>query len=126
MNIRKFTCALLFGISMMMNAGNTVTTIKQVTDGVTVSDDVDYVIESEDPFATSGSVNITNTEHAVVIFGCIKPSKVISTYLKDKVFVNGVQAENSKNCQNFASVQTKNASKPNPYVNAVSYRKNNR
>lgn len=99
MNIKKFTCAMLFGISMMMNAENTVTTIKQVTDGVTVSEDVDYVIESEDPFATSGSVNITNTEHAVVIFGCIKPSKVISTYLKDKVFVNGVQAENGKNCQ---------------------------
>lgn len=99
MNIRKLALTLLFAISMVMNAANEITVVDQVTESVTISTDIDYVISNADPFATSGSVNITNTEHAVLIFQSIKPSKVISTYLANKVFVNGIQAKNGENCQ---------------------------
>ena len=80
-------------------AANSVTTVSQVTSAITVSDDVDYVITSETPFADGGSVNITNTEHAVVIIQNIKPSKVISSWLKNRVYINGTQASNGSNCQ---------------------------
>ncbi len=79
-------------------AGNTTTTVSQVTNGVELTTDVDYVITSTDPFATVGSVNIVNTEHAVVIFKSIKPSKVISGCL-DHIYINGEQAVNDDNCQ---------------------------
>ena len=98
--IRKLL-TLAIGLILVVNilAANTVKKVSQVTDGVEVSDDVDYTITSTEPFTTTGSVNITNTEHAVVIISSIKPSKVISTWLKNRVFINGVQAVNEKNCQ---------------------------
>ncbi len=88
--------ALLFAAGAQ--AGNTTTTVSQVADGVELTTDVDYVITSTDPFSTVGSVNIVNTEHAVVIFKYIKPSKVISTYL-DHIYINGEQAVSDGNCQ---------------------------
>ena len=80
-------------------AANSVKYIEQVTDGIVVDGDVDYTITSTEPFTTTGSVNITNTEHAAVIISKIKPSKVISSWLKNHVFINGVQAKNGTNCQ---------------------------
>ena len=66
---------LLVGQGNMM-AANTKTTVSQVTTTVTLSDDVDYIITGDTPFAGDGLVNITNTEHAVLILQNIKPSKV--------------------------------------------------
>ncbi len=95
--ILSFCLASLFTLSV--RAANTTTTVTQVTDGVDLTTDVDYVITSSDePFTTAGSVNIINTEHAVVIFKYIKPSKVISTYL-DHIYINGEQAVSDGNCQ---------------------------
>ena len=88
----------IMGVSHMMNASNPKETIKQVTETVDITNDVDYVITGTDPFAVSGSVNIVNTEHATVIFKAIKPSKVISSYL-NSVYINGEPAKNEVNCQ---------------------------
>ena len=78
-------------------AANTKTTITQVTTTVTLSDDVDYIITGDAPFAGDGLINITNTEHAVLILQNIKPSKA-SSWLK-YVQINGVKAANNSNCQ---------------------------
>jgi len=78
-------------------AANTKTTVEQVTTTVTLSDDVDYIITGTTPFAGEGLVNITNTDHAVLILGNIKPSKA-STWLK-YIQINGVKAVNNTNCQ---------------------------
>lgn len=86
-------------MTMGAMAKNTITTVSQVVESVTLSDDVDYIITGETPFTTAGSVNITNTEHAVLIIKTIKPSKVISTWLKTHVYINGTQAVNGSNCQ---------------------------
>ena len=79
-------------------AGNTTTTVEQVAEEITLTTDVDYVITSTTPFEGNGSVNIVNTEHAVVIFRNIKPSVVISQHL-DHVYINGEAAKNDENCQ---------------------------
>ncbi len=88
--------ALLMAVSVL--ADNSTTTVEQVTDGIDVTGDVDYVITSTEPFATAGSVNIIDTEHAVVILSHVKPSKVISSYL-DHIYINGEQAVVDENCQ---------------------------
>ena len=72
--------------------------VQQVTESVSLTDDVDYVITSASPFGTMGSVNIENTEHAVLIIQGIRPSKVIESLL-GHVFINGEQAVSGINCQ---------------------------
>ena len=89
--------AMLFAAQGNIMAANTKTTITQVTTTVTLSDDVDYIITGDAPFAGDGLINITNTEHAVLILENIKPSKVTS-WLK-YVQINGVKAANNSNCQ---------------------------
>ena len=89
--------AMLFAAQGNIMAANTKTTITQVTTTVTLSDDVDYIITGDAPFAGDGLINITNTEHAVLILQNIKPSKVTS-WLK-YVQINGVKAANNSNCQ---------------------------
>ena len=92
-----FVAALLFSPAAF--AANTVTTVTQVTNGVTLTTDVDYTVtDATTPFTSAGSINIVNTEHAVVILKNIKPSKVISNYL-DYIFINGEKAVNDENCQ---------------------------
>ncbi len=81
-----------------LQAANTVEETTQVTGGVSLTADVDYVIAGTTPFATAGSVDIVNTDHAVLIFKDIKPSKVISDHL-GKVYINGEAAKNGTNCQ---------------------------
>lgn len=93
---------LLIGIlafACTLNAANTITKVDQVTGTVTIQDNVDYVITAATPFAAGGVVNITNTEHAVVIIENIKPSVVISTWLKGHVQINGSAAVDGSNCQ---------------------------
>lgn len=79
-------------------AANTVQTVTQVTQSVTVSTAVDYTITGDTPFATAGSINITNTDHAVVIIEKVKPSKVINS-LMGFIYINGAKAQNDVNCQ---------------------------
>ena len=87
--------ALAFGT--MAEAKNTVTKIEQVAEDVTLTEDVDYVVTGTDPFTTTGSINIANTEHAVVIFENIRPSKALA-YL-GFIKINGENAVNDENCQ---------------------------
>lgn len=89
--------AMLFAAQGNVMAANTKTTITQVTTTVTLSDDVDYIITGDAPFAGDGLINITNTEHAVLILQNIKPSKA-SSWLK-YIQINGVKAANNSNCQ---------------------------
>ncbi len=91
------TLALLAMVALDTRADNTQRTVERVTEGVELTDDVDYVITSTDPFATAGSVNIVNTDHAVVIFKYVRPSKVISDYLS-YIYINGEQAVSDGNC----------------------------
>ena len=99
MKIKQLTCALLLAFGLTANAANTVTKVAQVSSEVTLSDNVDYVVTGTTPFAEGGKVNITNTDHAVLIIQSIRPSLVIKNHLKDKVFINGEQAVNGENCQ---------------------------
>lgn len=99
---RKLSSLLLFAALLLAGQGNvlavnTKTTVSQVTTAVTLSDDVDYIITGDAPFAGDGLINITNTEHAVLILQNIKPSKA-SSWLK-YIQINGVKAANNSNCQ---------------------------
>ena len=76
---------------------NTITRVVQVGTNITLSDDVDYVITSTTPFTDDGMVDITNTEHAVLILEAVKPSK--ATSLLSHVTINGARAVNNTNCQ---------------------------
>lgn len=99
MKLKQLACALLLSLGLTANAANTTTTVTQVSSEITLDTDVDYVITSTTPFTGSGKVNITNTEHAVLIIQGIRPSTVISNHLKNRVFINGAQAVNGQNCQ---------------------------
>lgn len=81
----------------LAGAANTRQTVAQVNTEVTLSEDVDYTILTDKPFGEDGSINITNTEHAVIIFNKVKPSKVPA--LLSHVKINGVRATNNVNCQ---------------------------
>lgn len=100
MRKNTFLLSLLLSIGVTANtfAANTTTTVTQVTNAVTISSNVDYVITSSTPFSTSGSVNIRSTEHAVVIIKNIKPSVVISNWLSH-IYINGASAVDGENCQ---------------------------
>ena len=91
MNLKSLSLLSLLSLSLTALAGNTKTTVTQVTDGVTITADEDYIITDATPFTTTGSVNIQNTEHAVVIIKSVKPSKVISTWLSH-IYINGEPA----------------------------------
>jgi len=84
--------------SMVMMAANQKKSTSQVTAEVTLTDDVDYQITGTTPFTEEGSVDIVNTDHAVLIMTQIKPSVAISKWLK-YVKINGEQARNNSNCQ---------------------------
>lgn len=100
MKIKQLTCALLLAMGLVANAANEPNTVYQVTEEVTVSENVDYIIAHTTPFVGEGKVNITNTDHAVVIFQSIRPSHVLNQKILDgHVFINGEQAVNGVNCQ---------------------------
>ena len=99
MNKKIVSLAIALLFTVCGYTANSVTNVTQVTGSVDVNSDVDYTITSTEPFTTTGSVNITNAEHAVVIISKIKPSKVISSWLKGHVYINGAQAVNGTNCQ---------------------------
>lgn len=84
-------------VSLLLPARNTIVSVGQVTEPVVLSDDVDYVITGTEPFAVTGSIDITNTEHAVVIFENLRPSRSLP-YLTF-ITINGEPAVNDENCQ---------------------------
>ena len=79
-------------------SANTKESVTQVATTVTLSTDVDYVVTGTTPFTDGGVVNMTNTEHAVLILERVKPSQAIPL-LANHVQINGVKAVNTRNCQ---------------------------
>ena len=96
---RILTTLLLASVTFAVSvAANKRTTVTQVTEAVTLTDDVDYTITSATPFAEGASIDIINTDHAVVILNAVKPSaaiKLLANYVK----INGQKAVNNTNCQ---------------------------
>ena len=78
-------------------ATNTKTTVTQVTEDVSLTADVDYHISDATPFTMTGSIDIVNTDHAVVIFDNLRPTeaKVFLGFIK----INGATAVDGTNCQ---------------------------
>ena len=77
---------------------NTKTSVSQVTGSVTLSSNVDYVVTGETPFGTVGTIDITATDHAVLILERTRPSATIGL-LADHVRIAGQKAVNGQNCQ---------------------------
>lgn len=95
---RLTAVAVLLASALTASAANTKQSVQQVASAVTVTADVDYTVTSATPFADGGSVNIANTEHAVLILSKVKPSAALSL-LAGHVLVDGVQAVDGENCQ---------------------------
>ena len=76
----KWTVAVLalFVPSISVLAAQTKQTVSQVTSEVTLTGGVDYIVTSSTPFGTSGLVNIADTEHSVLIFTNVVPSRAAS------------------------------------------------
>ena len=89
---------LILTTSQTLWAANKKTTVAQVTSSVTLTDDVDYIISSATPFGDNGVVDISNTEHAVLILAAVKPSAAINL-LSKHVQVAGQRAVYNTNCQ---------------------------
>lgn len=89
--------ALTLALGHSALAKNTTSRIGQVTEAVTLSGNVDYIITGGTPFSVTGSINITNTEHAVIILENVRPSKALQ-YLTF-ITINGESAVNDENCQ---------------------------
>lgn len=95
---RLFTAALLLLASYAAAlAANTKEDVAQVTQDITLTEDVDFHITSDEPFTMTGSIDIVNTEHAVVIFDALRPSKA-KNYLSF-IKINGAEAKDGTNCQ---------------------------
>lgn len=98
--IRKVELAamLLAFVFSPVLAANTVETVSQLTWWQDVSQDRDYTITSSNPFSSNAVVNITNTDHAVVILSNVRPSSALGL-LAAHVKINGATAVNGQNCQ---------------------------
>ncbi len=95
---RLLTAALLLLASYAAAlAANTKEDVAQVTQDITLTEDVDFHITSDEPFTMTGSIDIVNTEHAVVIFDALKPS-LAKSYLSF-IKINGEVAKDGTNCQ---------------------------
>ena len=88
------TCVCIACCAVAKNATKYVV---KVTASVSLDTDVDYHITDATPFSTTGSVNIVNTDHAVVILDNVRPSaaEAYLPYIK----VNGEPAVKDGNCQ---------------------------
>ena len=93
-----FLLALLAPCASPATAANTKSSVEQVTETVTLTDDVDYIVTGTTPFTSAGIVNIQNTDHAVLILSGVKPSAALKL-LASHVQVNGEKAVNNTNCQ---------------------------
>ena len=98
MRFKLLSIALCLFVSLAATAANTKEQIAQVNESVQLSADIDYIITDTKPFTTTGSVDIVNTEHAVLIIANLKPSQVINSWLSN-VYINGEKAVDGENCQ---------------------------
>lgn len=98
MKLKQLTFALLMSLGLVANAANTKTTVTQVTEGVQLTTDVDYIVTGTEPFTTAGSVDIVSTDHAVLILSSIKPSVVLKKWM-NYIYINGEAAVDGTNCQ---------------------------
>ena len=95
---RLFLLALLtIVVSLASVAKNTKQTLAKVTEAMSLTADVDLHITGTTPFSEGASIDIVNTDHAVVIFDALRPSKA-KAFLKF-ITINGEAAQDSKNCQ---------------------------
>ncbi len=92
----RIAAVVLLFASSSAGMANTVETVSQVSGTVTISAAVDYVITSPTPFAAGAVVDITNTEHAVVILQQVQPSQAVN--LLSYIRINGEKAVNNTNC----------------------------
>lgn len=88
---------LMFCQNQTAGGANQKRTVSQVTSAIKLSASVDYHITGATPFAESGSIDIQNTDHAVVIFDALRPSQALSWL--NHVTINGATARNGNNCQ---------------------------
>ena len=89
---------LCLGLPLIGMAANKKRSVTQVTETVMITDDWDYIVTGATPFAEGASVDLVNTEHAVLILNKVKPSaaiKLLAQYVK----INGAKAVNNTNCQ---------------------------
>lgn len=86
---------LLLSVAHPLSAGNTIKSVTQCTETVSLTSAVDYVITSTTPFATTGSIDIVDAD-AVVIFQAVKPSRA-KAYLAN-ITINGAKAVDGTNC----------------------------
>ena len=95
---RLISAALLLMVGYAIAlAANTKQTVSQVTSAVSLTADVDYHITSAEPFTTTGSIDIVNTDHAVVIFDNLRPTEAKS--FLGFITINGEAAKDNTNCQ---------------------------
>ncbi|MBO4801040.1 MAG: hypothetical protein J5545_04155 [Bacteroidaceae bacterium] len=87
--------AVLWVIPLL--ADNKTSTVEQVTEAISLDDDVDLHITSTTPFTADGAIDITNVEHAVIIFDNLKPS-LAAKQLKF-ITIDGKAAKDGTNCQ---------------------------
>ncbi len=99
MKLRQLLTLVTAMMTLTALGANVKETVSQVSEAVTVTDDVDYIVNGETPFTADGLVDLQNTEHAVLIIERIKPSKVISTLLDGHVRIKGAKAQDGVNCQ---------------------------
>lgn len=90
-NMRTIILTLLLSIAALFSyAANTVETVEQVSAPVQLTADVDYVITSATPFAASATVDIVNTDNAVVILEKVRPAD--AKRLLGHIRINGAAA----------------------------------
>ena len=87
----------LCALALATQAANTTKSVTQVTEAMSLTTAVDLHITSDTPFTTTGSVDIVNTDHAVVIFEGLRPSAAARQL--GFITINGAQAVNGTNCQ---------------------------
>lgn len=95
--MRTFFIAISLLACLVGYGANSQRTVTQVSTAVVLSSSVDYHITSDTPFTGNGSIDIQATDHAVVIFDNLRPSKALTQL--GHITINGTAARNNTNCQ---------------------------
>ena len=88
---------LVMGWPLNMEAANKNKTVTSVRELMTVTEDLNVIVNGATPFTEEGVVDLVNTEHAVLIVAQKKPSEMLE--LMSHVKINGKAAKNGTNCQ---------------------------
>ena len=89
--------SLIFMLLTVSASANEKQRVKQVSTAIELTTNVDYTITSAVPFTEGGSVNIVNTEHAVLILDSLKPSAALKVL--SHVTIGGAKAVHNSTCQ---------------------------